>query len=178
MFEIAPNNAVAYLHERGWLDRRVSASAKLLAWGVSNAVLRIDPETGPPFVVKQARAQLRTRDPWFSRLDRIWRETGVLKLLAPLLPAGVVPRVLFEDRDNYLFGMEAAPAAHRVWKEVLLEGRADVTIACQLGTHLAAIHLQTAGRPDLQAQWGDTEVFGELRVDPFYRRVAAKVPES
>src|SRR5262249_21929075 len=163
MFEIDANNAVAYLRERGWLDRRNSARAQLLAWGVSNAVLRIEPEAGPPFVVKQSRAQLRTRDPWFSRLDRIWRETGVLRLIAPLLPPGVVPRVLFEDRDNYLFGMEAAPAAHRVWKEILLEGHADPAVARQLGTHLATLHRETAGRPDLEAQWGNTEVFVELR---------------
>ncbi len=172
MLELDPNNAVAYLHDRGWLDPRVAARVEVLAWGVSNAVLRVTPETGDPFVIKQSRAQLRTRDPWFSRLDRIWREIDVMRLLQPLLPAGVIPRVLFEDRGNYAFGMEAAPTEHLVWKQLLLDGHADARIAGTLGTYLAAIHRETAERPELQSQFGDTQVFVELRVDPFYRRIA------
>jgi 5-methylthioribose kinase len=178
MFEIDPQNAVEYLHHRGWLERHIAARAEVLAWGVSNAVLRITPETGDPFVIKQSRERLRTKDPWFSRLDRVWRETAVMRLLAPLLPAGVVPQVLFEDRDNYLFGMEAAPAAHVVWKQRLLEGCAEGAIARRLGTYLATIHRQTSYRPELQTQFGDTEVFVQLRVDPFYRRVAEAAPDA
>ncbi len=114
MLEIDAHNALEYLHSRGWLDLRVRAKVERLAWGVSNAVLRVDPEGGTPLVLKQSRAQLRTKDPWFSRIDRIWRETAAMQCLAPLLPAGVVPRVLFEDRENFLFAMEAAPRAHVV----------------------------------------------------------------
>jgi 5-methylthioribose kinase len=178
MFEISPDNAVGYLRDRGWLDRQATARADLLAWGVSNAVLRITPEHGQAFVLKQSRAQLRTKDPWFSRLDRIWRETAAQRLLQPLLPQGVVPRILFEDRENFLFAMEAAPADHAVWKQILLAGRADVSISRRLGTYLAAIHRQTARRAELQSQFGDTEVFEQLRVDPFYRRIAALDEEA
>ncbi len=96
MLELDPNNAVAYLHDRGWLDAKIAARVEVLAWGVSNAVLRVTPETGEALVIKQSRSQLRTKDPWFSRLDRIWREIDVMRLLKPLLPAGVIPRVLFE----------------------------------------------------------------------------------
>ena len=91
-----------------------------LAWGVSNIVLRVDaPHTS--FVVKQSREQLRTEIDWFSGIERIWRETDVMRTLGRLLPAGAVPRVLFEDRDNYLFAMEAVEADHRVWKAELLD---------------------------------------------------------
>jgi aminoglycoside phosphotransferase (APT) family kinase protein len=85
---------------------------------------------------------------------------------------------LFENRPDYVFAMEAAPAEHRVWKQLLLDGqagldrRANSRIAGALGTCLAAIHRQTAQRPDLQSQFGDTQVFVELRIDPFYRRMA------
>ena len=177
MLEIEPHNAVEYLHSHGWLDRRVGARAELLAWGVSNAVMRITPDAGEPFVLKQSRGQLRTKTTWFSRLDRIWREIDVMRLLQPLLPAGVVPRVLFEDRNNYLFAMEAAPATHQVWKQLLLHGDVDSTIASRLGTYLAVIHRQTALRPGLVEQFGDTQVFVELRVDPFYRHLAQAAPE-
>jgi len=166
------------LRSRGWLEARFSARIEALAWGVSNVVLLVEPESRASLVIKQSRAQLRTRDPWFSRVDRIWRETAAMQCLAPLLPAGVIPRVLFEDRDNYLFAMEAAPRAHIVWKQLLLEGCADVSIARRLGSYLAAMHQGTANRPDLASQFGDTEVFRQLRVDPFYRRVAAAAPAA
>ena len=177
MLEINADNVVQYLRETGRLDRGVPARAALLAWGVSNVVLRVEPAVGDPLVLKQSRAQLRTQDPWFSRLDRIWRETAVMRVLQPLLPAGFVPRVLFEDRENYLFGMEAAPTEHRVWKQLLLEGHADPGIARQLGNCLATIHRETALRPELQSEFGDRQVFIELRVDPFYRRLPEVAPQ-
>src|SRR5579863_2172396 len=139
MLEIHPDNALDYLHTRGVLEFGDSARVESLAWGVSNVVLRITPENVQAFVIKQSRTQLRTKDPWFSRLDRIWREAQVLRVLESVLPPGVVPRVLFEDRENFLFAMEAAPASHVVWKQLLLEGHTDVLIARQLGRHLAAI---------------------------------------
>lgn len=172
MFEVSPENAAAYLRERGHLSDR-PATVEWLAWGVSNVVLRVQPEDGPAFVVKQSRAQLRTKADWFSRIDRIWREMDVMGALAPLLPAGAVPRILFEDRENYLFGMEAVNATHVVWKQELLEGRADVLVAETAGTILAAIHRTTFEREDLQPRLGDREVFDQLRLDPFYRRVAS-----
>ena len=178
MHELDPNNTVAYLHDRGWLDIGIDARVEVLAWGVSNAVLRVTPQTGAAFVIKQSRSQLRTRDPWFSRLDRIWREIDVMRLLQPLLPAGVIPRVLFEDRDDYVFAMEAAAGDHQVWKQLLLDGQADQRFAGTLGTYLATIHRETAQRPELKSQFGDTQVFVELRVDPFYRRIAQVWPES
>src|SRR5262245_19405975 len=178
MLAIDVHNAVDYLRDRGWIDSATAARAELLAWGVSNAVLRITLESGLALVIKQSRAQLRTKDPWFSRLDRIWRETAVLRLLERLLPPGVVPEVLFEDRDNFLFAMEAAPANHVVWKQLLLEGHADISVAGRLGSYLGTIHRQTARRPDLLSQFGDTEVFVQLRVDPFYRRIAEDHAEA
>src|SRR5205807_7645898 len=67
---------------------------------------------------------------------------------------------------------------HAVWKQLLLSGRADAGVARRAGTYLAAIHRQTAQRPDLAAQFGDTSIFVELRVDPFYRRIADVSPEA
>src|SRR5690242_16787211 len=152
MFELTPENAAAYLRDTGRLRRDVPAAVEPLAWGVSNLVLRVTPAAGEPFVMKQSRAQLRTADPWFSRLDRIWREVAALRCLVDVLPVGVVPRIVFEDRDNYLFAMEAAPADHVVWKQTLLEGRAESRIAAFLGDCLAALHRETAFRSELERE--------------------------
>ncbi len=146
-------------------------SGQTLAWGVSNLVMRIE-APGLSFVLKQSRKQLRTKIDWFSRLDRIWREVDVQRALLSFVPPGSVPHVLFEDRGNYLYGMEAVEADHRVWKAELLEGRADSTIARQLGDWLAIVHVASTNRADLREQLGDRVVFDELRLDPFYRYVA------
>lgn len=177
MLLLDENNTLEYLHAHGRLHLDCSARVEALAWGVSNAVLRVSPDRGEDFVLKQSRAQLRTADPWFSRLDRIWREMGIMRVLAPRLPAGVIPQVLFEDREEFLFAMQAAPADHVVWKQLLLSGQADSSIAASLGRYLADIHRTTAFDDVLARDWGDTEVFVQLRVDPFYRRISAAFPE-
>ncbi|MCY2964524.1 MAG: aminoglycoside phosphotransferase family protein, partial [Planctomycetota bacterium] len=161
----------------GWLPAGESAEVALLAWGVSNVVLRVTPRDSAPFVVKQSRGQLRTRDPWFSRLERIWREADAMRELQPLLPEGRIPRVIREERDNYVFAMEAAPAEHVVWKQSLLEGHFQPAVARELGVCLSAIHARTTGHNERLTTFVDRQVFIELRVDPFYRRVAQAAPE-
>ena len=152
------------------------ATVTELAWGVSNIVLRVDAPRCS-FVVKQSREQLRTKIDWFSNIERIWREVDVMRILAAVLPAGTVPRVLFEDRDNYLFGMEAVEADHRVWKAELLSGRFDAGVADSLGTSLASIHRDTAGIGSQHPELCDGTNFDELRLDPFYRHMARTIPE-
>lgn len=142
-----------------------------LAWGVSNIVMRVDAPTRS-FVVKQSRKQLRTQIDWFSRLDRIWREADVMRTLDGLLPNGAVPCVLFEDRDNYLFAMEAIAADHKVWKAELLEGRLDPFVSEHLAGVLAAVHRGSTNRENLRTLLEDRTVFDELRLDPFYRYMA------
>jgi 5-methylthioribose kinase len=98
-------------------------------------------------------------------------------VIRPLLPAGAVPRILFEDRENYLFAMDAIDSRHIVWKKELLAGRIRPEVALRLADYLAAIHRGTHGNPQVARQFEDREVFVELRVDPFYRHVARVHPE-
>src|SRR6185437_2810121 len=125
MLELTADNAVDYLRPRGWIAG--PARIEALGGGVSNAVLRVETPSRC-FVVKQSRPQLRTRDAWFSDLERVYREQEVMQLLQPLLPALAVPEVLFADRDNYVFAMTQAPAEARPWKEALLAGEVDLAL--------------------------------------------------
>ena len=178
MIELTADTVVDYLRDTHRLPAGVSARAELLAWGVSNVVFRIRPAEGDDFVVKQSRKRLRTKAAWFSRLERIHAEMDLMKVLAERVPEGAVPRVLFEDRANFLFGMEAVPADHRVWKADLLAGIADFSVAQTAGSLLAAIHRETVNDPALKERFGDRIVFDELRVDPFYRYVIRRHPET
>ena len=173
MIEVDEHNAVQYLRDTGRIAHDAQATAELLGWGVSNVVVRVNVIDGDDLIVKQSREQLRTKTEWFSRLDRIYREADALRQLGDILPVGAVPRVLFEDRDEYLMALEALPANHLVWKAELLEGRAvNETIAARLGQLLAAVHGRTANDARVRERFGDRTVFRQLRVDPFYRHIA------
>ncbi|MGH7192539.1 MAG: phosphotransferase family protein, partial [Candidatus Saccharimonadales bacterium] len=184
--------AEQYLREQRWVSARERVRVRQLAGGVSNEVLyvaRLD-RLGADFVLKQARPQLRTPEPWFSSVERIWREIDVLHacqrvLLAepirPITPPhtllAATPRVLHEDRENYAFAMTAAPPDHRVWKADLLGGRVEPIIADACGRLLGRLHAGTWHDAQVADQLDDRRLFDELRLDPYYRQVARVCPE-
>lgn len=175
MLELTADNAVEYLRTTGRIGPG-PAQALWLGGGVSNAVLRIETSQGC-FVLKQSRSQLRTRDAWFSDLDRIWREMEVMQALGPHLPPGVVPEVLFCDRDNFVFAMSHAPAGAQVWKAQLLAGAVDLAVGERAGRVLGTIHQVSARNRALATPFADRRVFVQLRVDPYYRRVQERLPD-
>jgi 5-methylthioribose kinase len=175
MLALTTENALDYLRSQ----RRIGpgpARVEPLGWGVSNTVLRVvTPER--VFVLKQSRPRLRTRDAWFSDLDRVYREQEVMEVLHSFLPEPTVPEVLFCDRANYVFAMSHAPTGSRVWKETLLAGQIDPAIAERAGHILGLMHETTAKDTRLVEQFRDHTVFVQLRVDPFYRRIQERRPE-
>lgn len=177
MRELTPENAADYLRETGRLPRGRAAEVRALGWGVSNVVLRVDAQGVDPFVLKQARERLRTKAHWVSRLDRIWTERAAMELLGAALPRGGVPRVLFSDEPEFLLAMTCAPDDAVVWKEQLLAGKVDPAVARRAGEVLGTVHASTRDHPGLAGRLADTTVFGELRVDPFYREAARVHPE-
>jgi 5-methylthioribose kinase len=175
MLEVTTDNALDFARSRGWIGPG-PATVAALGGGVSNAVLRIE-HAGRALILKQSRPQLRTRDAWFSDLDRVYREQEVMEALYPLLPAGVVPQVLHADRANYVFAMSSAPADARNWKLQLLAGEVDLDVGERVGTVLGRIHQATAARLAAYQCFRDRTVFVQLRVDPFYRRIQERRPE-
>jgi 5-methylthioribose kinase len=180
-------NAVDYLRDTSRVPADERVIVRELAGGVSNMVLLVErpDRPGAEFVLKQARAQLRTNQPWFSRVERAWREADVLRICGQLLeqansnrPAGEglvaqTPRIVFEDRDNCLFAITAAPRPNRTWKEDLLAGHIDPTVAAACGRLLGTLHAGSWRDPDIARQIGDRTLFEELRVAPYYRTLAA-----
>jgi 5-methylthioribose kinase len=177
MFPLDVTDLPAYLRSRRLLGPNERCQVEPLSGGVSNVVLRVEPESRAAFVVKQARERLHTDVPWFSRLDRIFRETAVMAAIQPLLPDGALPAILDVDRENYAYAMEAIDPDHIVWKRELLAGRIREEIAIRLADYLSAIHRGTAGSQPIAEEFGDREVFEQLRVDPFYRHVARVHPD-
>lgn len=174
MLELTAENAVEYVRRQGWAEGE-SVRATWLSGGVSNVVLRIETPTDR-FVLKQSCPQLRTRDAWFSDVDRIYREIEVMQALQPHLP-DIVPKVRFVDRDNFTFAMDHAPLEARPWKELLLAGEVNPEMGALAGRMLGRMHEASVRHRASFEGFRDRRVFDQLRIDPFYRRLKLRLPE-
>jgi 5-methylthioribose kinase len=170
VFELQESNAAEYLEGRG-MGRPVAVRS--LGGGVSNTVLLIETHEGS-FVLKQALGKLRVEQDWFSDRTRVFRESGALRRLRPYLPAGAVPEVLFEDPDNCLFAMTAAPLGAPTWKTQLLAGTIETRTAEQVGRMLGLMFRASWRNPEWEETFGDQTVFDQLRLDPYYRSTAGR----
>jgi 5-methylthioribose kinase len=183
--------AEGYLRHTARIGPSERIVVRQLTGGVSNMVLLVErPQTpGGDFVLKQARDKLRTERPWYSSVERIWREADVLRSCRCLLvaatasgpdglPTASTPEILFEDRENFLLGISAAPRPNVVWKEELLAARADPRIAAACGHLLGTLHAKSWLDADMAAGLGDQTLFDQLRIDPYYRTLAAARPET
>jgi 5-methylthioribose kinase len=189
MQQIDETNAEQYLRDIGRIGRGDRVRVRELTGGVSNVVLLVERiDSGPLFVLKQARPQLRVADPWFCGVERVLREVEVLQVCQRLLSSSVakgihaadyevsLPEVLFCDAKNFLFGMTAAPR-HEVWKQRLLSGQCDRWIAEASGRLLGRLHAATWHDPEVARQLADQQYFDQLRIDPYYRHVARHHPQ-
>jgi 5-methylthioribose kinase len=137
-------------------------------------------------VIKQARPKLQTARPWYANVERAWREAAVLGICYELIEQAKAkglalrastPRVLFEDRERYLFAITAAPCPHVTWKTQLLAGQTDLRIAGECGRLLGALHAESWLDERIRAEIGDCTLFEQLRVDPYYRALA-EIPDA
>lgn len=181
------DNAADYLREQGRVGADERIEVQFLSGGVSNVVLyvRRPDSVGGDFVLKQARQQLRVPQPWFCSVERIWREVTTLHWCERLLggehvaarPAVHLPRILFEDHENYAFGMTAAPLGHSTWKSELLDGRVRVEVAAACGDLLGRLHAASWRHAGVAQELDDRQFFDDLRLDPYYRQVARVHPD-
>lgn len=173
MFELDANNAVQYLRVRGLACRTPRITE--LGGGVSNTVLLVE-TGGRRLVLKQALGKLRVTDDWFSDRERILRESAAMRWVASHLPPGAVPEILFEDRENCLIAMTAAPRDAETWKSLLMRGQIDAAIAESVARMLAAIVSASWRHHESERDFGDQTVFDQLRLDPYYRTTATRHP--
>ncbi len=183
-FALTNQNAIPYLLERRLITtaERRTATAQALGGGVSNIVVRVDaPDKPGALVLKQSLPRLRVEQEWLADQERIYHEAASLQYLAGVLPASALPKVVHEDRENYLFVMTAAPAEGVNWKDALLAGSVDTAVAAQVGALLGRIHQHSwvsEGRiPEGLRQFADQHCFVQLRIDPYHRATAAVHPE-
>lgn len=147
-----------------------------LPGGVSSDIWIRQTDDGP-IVIKRALDRLKVAADWHASPDRSHIEVRALEAAAVLIGSEHVPTVLWEDRPKHMFAMTLADPGLLNWKLELLAGRVDLQTSAAVGDMLALLHRRSSGSSELSIKFGDQESFRELRIDPFFLRVADRYPE-
>jgi 5-methylthioribose kinase len=156
------DTVVKYLTDKKVISASDNAEVEVLTGGVSNVVLAIT-TANQKLVLKQALAELAVSEKWLADQRRAIVEADAIKLFNQLSP-DQVPKLIFLDPERFILVLERVPVGSTVWKSDLLAGVINPDVGAGLGKTLATWH-----------NYG--EVFEQLRIDPFYRFVAAKNPQ-
>jgi len=174
--ELSEQSVVGYLAGRHLLTAEDRPTVESLGGGVSCTVLAVATEHGERVIVKQALPKLRVSDTWLASPERGRTEAAALLLVAKIAPTSV-PRVLDFDLASNIITLECAPSDWQSWKGDLLAGHVDVNVASWLGQTLANIHTTTAADGEVRSMFNQTDAFEQLRISPYYRTTAARLPE-
>jgi aminoglycoside phosphotransferase (APT) family kinase protein len=170
---------IDYLRERRQIGAEEKPIVSVLAGGVSNRTVLVQRATGEAWVIKQALAKLRVAVDWFSSPERNHCEALGLRYLSAMLPSGTVPGLIFEDTENHVLAMQAVPAPHTNWKQMLLAGQVEPDHIRQFAQMLGDIHRQSSQRrAELMPVFEDRTFFESTRVEPYYSYSGQQVPES
>ena len=110
---------------------------------------------------------------WEADQRRAIVEANAIALFHKLSP-DQVPNLVFLDPERFILILDRVPVGSTVWKSDLLDGVINPDIAEDLGTTLAQWHNFGEKDKGARLQFMEDSLFEQLRIDPFYRFVAAK----
>ena len=143
--------------------------------GVASDIRVIEGPHGPE-VIKRALPKLKVAADWFSDPSRSSIEVAAIAAYSELIGPEHVPQVLWSRPHEHVFGMRLVNARFRNWKEDLLAGHIDARTAARAGELLGQAHTRSADSMELRSLFEDTTYFEQLRIEPFFSRVAASEP--
>ncbi len=168
---------IQFLKEKGLLPGEETPQIIKLEGGVSNRTILIAPSSGNNMVAKQALPKLRVKSDWFSSPHRIHIEALGLRWLKRIIPENV-PDFLHESQEHHILIMAAVRMPHTNWKANLMRGKLVPAHAIEFGRLLAKIHNASNFYPEIKGEFRDSSFFESLRLEPYYRFVLNKIPES
>jgi 5-methylthioribose kinase len=181
--EPATEAVTEYLITRGHLrpDERAQVTVTRLTGGVSAETLLVE-SPASRLVVKRALSRLLVAGDWTAKPERAMTEAAAIEALHAITPDHA-PRLLDADPATNTLVIQAAPADWANWKTVLLGQCLDpsagpASTAAVLGEVLGTWHATTRDDPKLTERFADREACEQLRVDPFYRQIAASHPAT
>jgi len=173
--EVDPERLVARLVERGVIHGR-PIEVERLSGGVSADVYLVTAGS-ERVVAKLALAKLRVAQDWRASTRRVLREADAMTYARTIRPDNV-PEILDVDDERLVLTMRAAPADVANWKVQLLSGRTGAgRLPTGLGAALADWHSVSSGDPAARESFEDATNFAELRISPFFDRIAEVHPD-
>ena len=169
------DTVVEYLISKKVIKNEDSPQVEVLTGGVSNVVLAITTAT-QKLVLKQALAELAVSEKWVADQRRAIVEADAIELFNRLTPTQV-PKLVFLDPERFILVLERVPMGSTVWKSDLLAGVINPDIGLKLGATLASWHNYGEKNVEVKIKFMEDSLFEQLRIDPFYRFVAAKNPQ-
>ncbi|EJM22917.1 phosphotransferase family protein [Pseudomonas sp. GM21] len=147
-----------------------------LTGGVSSDIWKVE-TPGRVLCIKRALAKLRVAADWEVPVSRNAYEWEWLKFAATHVPQAV-PAPLAHDPDVGLFAMEfLAAEQHPVWKQQLLDGHIEPSVARELGSLVGRLHHTSRRSAALAQRFATDENFDALRLDAYLRATAVRHPQ-
>ncbi|MGH6943809.1 MAG: phosphotransferase [Geminicoccaceae bacterium] len=166
----------AALERLGLLSPGETPQFHRLTGGVSSDIWRVDLERGP-VCVKRALPKLRVQADWQAPVERNAYEAAWMRRAAAVVPEAV-PRLLGQDESAGVLVMAYLdPGRYRLWKAELCDGRADPTVAREVGLRLARIHASTAADPKVAQGFATDRIFHDIRLEPYLIATARAHPD-
>ncbi|MBQ6427068.1 MAG: phosphotransferase [Clostridia bacterium] len=165
-----------YLAEKGLISNGSDHTITYCKGGVSGTVVYVDRVGKTPMIIKQALAQLKTKETWLCDPNRMGIEYDSNRIYHELMPENA-PEVYFYDEENYIYGREAVPDDCQMWKADLMSGLLDFQVAEKSIRTLVTVHNRCAGDEAVRERFGDKEVFYNLRINPYIEFTVNKYPE-
>jgi hypothetical protein len=175
MIDIANKETLeAYLLQKNIINKEAGYSFSYCAGGVSGTVAFVYAGE-KPLIIKQALSRLKVKEDWFCDPNRMGIEYKSNEIYHRLAP-DCAPEVYFYDSDNYIYGREAVPEHCTTWKEDLLSGLCDFSVAEKTINTLLLVHNGCAGDAEVAKVFADKTIFYELRISPYIEFTVGKYP--
>ena len=175
--EVTPEPALrTFLVQQGLATAGEAVQWTPLTGGVSSEIWRVD-LADRTICVKRALARLKVAQEWRAPVARNAYEWAWLCFANAACP-GAAPEPIAHDAKLGLFAMAFLPGErYPVWKQLLLQGIADVATAREVGTTLARLHATSAGDATLARSFDTDAIFHAIRIEPYLLATARRHPD-
>jgi len=166
----------AFLERTGLARAGEPMSWTPLRGGVSSDIWRVD-LPGRSICVKCALAQLKVVKTWHAPVERNAYEWAWINFAAQHCPDNV-PVPLASDPSQGIFAMGYLDASrYPNWKQLLLDGTIDATVAASVGAIVARLHAASAGDAAVAEAFRSDAIFHAIRLEPYLLATAVVHPD-
>jgi len=176
MTDLSPETITEILFDAGLIHDRDNIRQAPLTGGVSSEIIKVE-SGGAVYCVKRALDRLKVEAEWRAPVERSRYEVRWNRIASEVAP-GSAPTVRYQDDERMFFVMDYLdPARYTLWKDKLREGGAAQRDAGQVGSTLVGIHAATAGNQAVFEQFPRTDIFHDIRLEPYLLATADRHPD-